>query len=144
MDALLDMLRAMRLTGGVFLDVSSRLPAETILKKLPSMYHQFKELADVDITQQPMEVGPTCHYVMGGIPTRIRGEVLRNNTDVVPGLYAAGECACVSVHGANRLGTNSLLDLVVFPVFSFKITLFHRTRRPLPSLRQDRPHSPLP
>jgi len=95
--------------GGVFLDVSSRLPAETIRKKLPSMYHQFKELADVDITAQPMEVGPTCHYVMGGV------EVEPDTAAAVgvPGLFAAGEVAG-GMHGSNRLGGNSLSDLLVF------------------------------
>jgi len=94
--------------GGVYLDVSSRLPAEVIIKKLPSMHHQFKELADVDITKEPMEVGPTCHYVMGGI------EVDPDSTQsVVPGLFAAGEVSG-GMHGSNRLGGNSLSDLLVF------------------------------
>ncbi len=94
--------------GGVFLDVSSRLPAETIIKKLPSMHHQFKELADVDITAEPMEVGPTCHYVMGGVEVDPDSE-----QSVVPGLFAAGEVAG-GMHGSNRLGGNSLSDLLVF------------------------------
>jgi succinate dehydrogenase / fumarate reductase, flavoprotein subunit len=94
--------------GGVFLDVSSRLSAEEIQRRLPSMYHQFKELADVDITADPMEVGPTCHYVMGGI------EVDADTAaSAVPGLYAAGECSG-GMHGSNRLGGNSLSDLLVF------------------------------
>jgi succinate dehydrogenase / fumarate reductase flavoprotein subunit len=94
--------------GGVFLDVSSRLPAEEIKRRLPSMHHQFKELADVDITAEPMEVGPTCHYVMGGV------EVDPDTaSSVVPGLFAAGEVAG-GMHGSNRLGGNSLSDLVVF------------------------------
>ncbi|HEX6077050.1 MAG TPA: fumarate reductase/succinate dehydrogenase flavoprotein subunit [Micromonosporaceae bacterium] len=94
--------------GGVYLDVSSRLPAETIIRKLPSMHHQFKELADVDITKEPMEVGPTCHYVMGGI------EVDPDSTQsVVSGLFAAGEVSG-GMHGSNRLGGNSLSDLLVF------------------------------
>jgi succinate dehydrogenase / fumarate reductase flavoprotein subunit len=94
--------------GGVFLDIASRLPADAIRKKLPSMYHQFKELADVDITAQPMEVGPTCHYVMGGV------EVDPDTAAaVVPGLFAAGEVAG-GMHGSNRLGGNSLSDLLVF------------------------------
>src|SRR5690348_7866830 len=94
--------------GGVFLDIASRRPAEEILKKLPSMYHQFKELADVDITKEPMEVGPTCHYVMGGV------EVDPDTTmSIVPGLFAAGEVAG-GMHGSNRLGGNSLSDLLVF------------------------------
>jgi succinate dehydrogenase flavoprotein subunit len=94
--------------GGVFLDVSTRLPAETIRKKLPSMYHQFKELADVDITAQPMEVGPTCHYVMGGVEVEPD-----TGQSVVPGLFAAGEVSG-GMHGSNRLGGNSLSDLLVF------------------------------
>jgi succinate dehydrogenase / fumarate reductase flavoprotein subunit len=95
--------------GGVFLDVSSRLPAEEIRRRLPSMYHQFKELADVDITAEPMEVGPTCHYVMGGVEVDPdTGAAAR-----VPGLFAAGEAAG-GMHGSNRLGGNSLSDLLVF------------------------------
>ena len=99
--------------GGVFLDISwikERLPnaAEHIKRKLPSMYHQFKELADIDITEEPMEVGPTTHYVMGGV----RVDADSQMTDV-PGLFAAGECAG-GLHGANRLGGNSLSDLLVF------------------------------
>jgi succinate dehydrogenase / fumarate reductase flavoprotein subunit len=94
--------------GGVFLDIASRLPAEEIKRRLPSMYHQFKELADVDITAQPMEVGPTCHYVMGGV------EVDPDTaSSIVPGLFAAGEVAG-GMHGSNRLGGNSLSDLIVF------------------------------
>jgi succinate dehydrogenase / fumarate reductase flavoprotein subunit len=95
--------------GGVFLDVSSRLPADTIRRKLPSMYHQFKELAGVDITAEPMEVGPTCHYVMGGV------EVVPDTCAAVgvPGLFAAGEVGG-GMHGSNRLGGNSLSDLLVF------------------------------
>ncbi|MEU3272874.1 fumarate reductase/succinate dehydrogenase flavoprotein subunit [Saccharomonospora sp. NPDC006951] len=94
--------------GGVFLDIASRLPAEEIRRRLPSMYHQFKELADVDITKEPMEVGPTCHYVMGGI------EVDPDTAAAsVPGLFAAGECSG-GMHGSNRLGGNSLSDLLVF------------------------------
>ncbi|MFJ2129425.1 fumarate reductase/succinate dehydrogenase flavoprotein subunit [Streptomyces sp. NPDC087845] len=95
--------------GGVFLDVSTRMPAEAIRRRLPSMYHQFKELADVDITAEAMEVGPTCHYVMGGI-------AVDSDTAAavaVPGLYAAGEVAG-GMHGSNRLGGNSLSDLLVF------------------------------
>ncbi|HUZ36124.1 MAG TPA: fumarate reductase/succinate dehydrogenase flavoprotein subunit [Streptosporangiaceae bacterium] len=94
--------------GGVFLDVSTRLPAEEILRKLPSMHHQFKELADVDITKEPMEVGPAQHYVMGGV------EVDPDTAEsVVPGLFAAGEVSG-GMHGSNRLGGNSLSDLLVF------------------------------
>ncbi|WP_405642185.1 fumarate reductase/succinate dehydrogenase flavoprotein subunit [Streptomyces uncialis] len=95
--------------GGVFLDVSTRMPAEAIRRRLPSMYHQFKELADVDITAEPMEVGPTCHYVMGGIAVESDTAAARG----VPGLFAAGEVAG-GMHGSNRLGGNSLSDLLVF------------------------------
>jgi succinate dehydrogenase / fumarate reductase flavoprotein subunit len=94
--------------GGVFLDIASRHPAEYIRKRLPSMYHQFKELAEVDITAEPMEVGPTCHYVMGGV--EVDPETAES---VVPGLFAAGEVAG-GMHGSNRLGGNSLSDLLVF------------------------------
>ncbi|HXI60480.1 MAG TPA: fumarate reductase/succinate dehydrogenase flavoprotein subunit [Polyangia bacterium] len=99
--------------GGVFLDIAwikSRVPggAEHIKKKLPSMYHQFKQLADIDITAVPMEVGPTTHYIMGGI--RVDAD---SQMSTVPGLFAAGECAA-GLHGANRLGGNSLSDLLVF------------------------------
>ncbi len=94
--------------GGVFLDIASRRSASYIQKRLPSMYHQFKELAEVDITVEPMEVGPTCHYVMGGV------EVDPDTAmSIVPGLFAAGEVAG-GMHGANRLGGNSLSDLLVF------------------------------
>jgi succinate dehydrogenase / fumarate reductase flavoprotein subunit len=99
--------------GGVFLDIAwigKKIPkaAEHIKKKLPSMYHQFKQLADIDITEQPMEVGPTTHYVMGGIRVDSDTQMSR-----VPGLFAAGECAA-GINGANRLGGNSLSDLLVF------------------------------
>src|SRR5680860_1413019 len=94
--------------GGVFLDVSTGLPAEEIRRRLPSMYHQFKELADVDITAEPMEVGPTCHYVMGGVEVDADTE-----QSLVEGLYAVGEVAG-GMHGSNRLGGNSLSDLLVF------------------------------
>jgi succinate dehydrogenase / fumarate reductase flavoprotein subunit len=93
--------------GGAYLDISHK-PAEYVKKKLPSMYHQFKELADVDITKGPMEVGPTCHYMMGGI--RVDAETAQST---VPGLFAAGEAAA-GLHGSNRLGGNSLSDLLVF------------------------------
>jgi succinate dehydrogenase / fumarate reductase flavoprotein subunit len=93
--------------GGAFLDISHK-PAEYVKRKLPSMYHQFLELADVDITRGPMEVGPTCHYMMGGI--RVDAETAQSS---VPGLFAAGEAAA-GLHGANRLGGNSLSDLLVF------------------------------
>jgi succinate dehydrogenase / fumarate reductase, flavoprotein subunit len=94
--------------GGVFLDIASRLPSEEIKRRLPSMYHQFMELAEVDITSEPMEVGPTCHYVMGGI--EVDPDTGAAN---VPGLFAAGECSG-GMHGSNRLGGNSLSDLLVF------------------------------
>ena len=94
--------------GGVYLDIASRRPAEHIEKRLPSMLHQFKELADIDITKEPMEIGPTCHYFMGGI--RVDAETAATT---VPGLFAAGEAAA-GMHGANRLGGNSLSDLLVF------------------------------
>jgi succinate dehydrogenase / fumarate reductase flavoprotein subunit len=99
--------------GGVFLDISwikEKLPnaAEHIKKKLPSMYHQFKQLADIDITKEPMEIGPTTHYMMGGVEVDAESQM-----STVPGLFAAGECAA-GLHGANRLGGNSLSDLVVF------------------------------
>ena len=94
--------------GGVYLDIASRRTPEFIRKRLPSMYHQFKELADVDITAEPMEIGPTCHYAMGGIEVDPETEL-----SVVPGLYAVGECSG-GMHGSNRLGGNSLSDLIVF------------------------------
>src|SRR6266849_3554931 len=99
--------------GGVFLDIAwikQKLPqaAEHIKRKLPSMYHQFKQLADIDITREPMEIGPTTHYIMGGI--RVDGDT---QMSTVPGLFAAGECAA-GINGANRLGGNSLSDLLVF------------------------------
>lgn len=93
--------------GGAYLDISHK-PADYVKKKLPSMYHQFRELADVDITAGPMEVGPTCHYMMGGI--RVEAETAQAT---IPGLFAAGEAAA-GLHGANRLGGNSLSDLLVF------------------------------
>src|SRR5437899_4081440 len=99
--------------GGVFLDIAwikQKIPnaAEHIKKKLPSMYHQFKQLADIDITKEPMEVGPTTHYMMGGVKVDADSQM-----SDVPGLFAAGECAA-GLHGANRLGGNSLSDLLVF------------------------------
>ncbi|ADD45149.1 fumarate reductase/succinate dehydrogenase flavoprotein subunit [Stackebrandtia nassauensis] len=94
--------------GGVFLDVSTRLKPEEIIKRLPSMHHQFKELADVDITKEPMEVGPTCHYVMGGV--EVDPDTQQSK---VAGLFAAGEVSG-GMHGSNRLGGNSLSDLLVF------------------------------
>ncbi|WP_327143887.1 succinate dehydrogenase flavoprotein subunit [Nocardia sp. NBC_01327] len=97
----------------VYIDVT-HLGADVLEEKLPDITEFARTYLGVDPVTELVPVMPTCHYVMGGIPTRIRGEVLANNTDVVPGLYAAGECACVSVHGSNRLGTNSLLDINVF------------------------------
>src|SRR6202034_2257451 len=99
--------------GGVFLDIAwikERIPnaAEHIKKKLPSMYHQFKQLADIDITKEPMEIGPTTHYMMGGVAVDAESQM-----STVPGLFAAGE-AGAGLHGANRLGGNSLSDLLVF------------------------------
>src|SRR5438128_4675753 len=99
--------------GGVFLDISwikNRIPnaAEHIKRKLPSMYHQFKQLGDIDITREAMEVGPTTHYIMGGVRVDAETQMSR-----VPGLFACGECA-VGINGANRLGGNSLSDLLVF------------------------------
>jgi succinate dehydrogenase / fumarate reductase flavoprotein subunit len=94
--------------GGVFLDIASRRDPDYIRRRLPSMYHQFKELADVDITAEPMEIGPTCHYFMGGV--RVEADTAAST---VPGLYAVGEVAG-GMHGANRLGGNSLSDLLVF------------------------------
>ncbi len=96
----------------------THLGAETIMKRLPSVFEIGHNFANVDITKEPIPVVPTIHYQMGGIPTNIHGQVVtqnaNNQSEVVNGLYAVGECACVSVHGANRLGTNSLLDLLVF------------------------------
>src|SRR5262245_39049215 len=96
--------------GGVYLDIASRRSPEFILKRLPSMYHQFKELADVDITKQPMEIGPTCHYVMGGVEVDPDSAAAAGT---VRGLFAAGEVSG-GMHGSNRLGGNSLSDLLVF------------------------------
>ncbi|MGN6722113.1 MAG: fumarate reductase/succinate dehydrogenase flavoprotein subunit [Marmoricola sp.] len=94
--------------GGVYLDIASRRTPEFIRKRLPSMYHQFKELADVDITKEAMEIGPTCHYAMGGVEVDADTE-----QSLVPGLYSVGECSG-GMHGSNRLGGNSLSDLIVF------------------------------
>ncbi|GIH69249.1 fumarate reductase/succinate dehydrogenase flavoprotein subunit [Sphaerimonospora thailandensis] len=116
--------------GGVFLDVSTRLPAEEITRRLPSMYHQFKELADVDITAEPMQVGPTCHYVMGGIEVDADTQAAS-----VPGLFAAGEVSG-GMHGSNRLGGNSLSDLLVFgrrAGAGASAYVNDLTRRPVPS-----------
>ena len=97
----------------VLLDVT-HLGAEVLESKLPDITEFSRTYLGVDPVVEPVPVFPTCHYVMGGIPTNVHGEVLRDNENVIPGLYAAGECACVSVHGSNRLGTNSLLDINVF------------------------------
>jgi len=113
--------------GGAYLDISHK-PAEYVKKKLPSMYHQFKELADVDITKGPMEVGPTCHYMMGGI--RVDAETAQST---VPGLFAAGEAAA-GLHGANRLGGNSLSDLLVFGRRAGLAAAQHAKRSSTPSI----------
>jgi len=112
--------------GGAYLDISHK-PAEYVKKKLPSMYHQFKELADVDITKGPMEVGPTCHYMMGGI--RVDAETAEST---VPGLFAAGEAAA-GLHGSNRLGGNSLSDLLVFGRRAGLAAAEHAKHAPAPS-----------
>ena len=119
----------------------THLGAETIMKRLPSVFEIGHNFANVDITKEPIPVVPTIHYQMGGIPTNIHGQVVEprggNPNAVVRGLYAVGECACVSVHGANRLGTNSLLDLLVFGRAA--------GRHIVQSLQQaDIPHKPLP
>ncbi|MEU7870171.1 fumarate reductase/succinate dehydrogenase flavoprotein subunit [Dactylosporangium sp. NPDC049140] len=117
--------------GGVLLDIASRLPAEQVRKRLPSMYHQFKELADVDITKQPMEVGPTCHYVMGGVEVDAD-----SGSAAVAGLFAAGEVSG-GMHGSNRLGGNSLSDLLVFGKRAGEHAAVHATeagrRKPSPA-----------
>ena len=125
----------------------THLGGDTILKRLPSVFEIGHNFANVDITKEPIPVVPTIHYQMGGIPTNINGQVVipRNgvHNDIVNGLYAVGECSCVSVHGANRLGTNSLLDLLVFGkasgdhiVKSFKDA--DKTHKPLPADAADR------
>jgi succinate dehydrogenase / fumarate reductase flavoprotein subunit len=114
--------------GGVFLDIHSRRSAEDIKRKLPAMYHQFKELGDVDITKEPMEVGPTAHYTMGGI--RVDPDTQQSR---VEGLFAAGECAA-GMHGANRLGGNSLSDLLVFGRISGLHAAKYAKGREAPSL----------
>jgi succinate dehydrogenase / fumarate reductase, flavoprotein subunit len=117
--------------GGAFLDISHQ-PAEYVKRKLPSMYHQFLELADVDLTKGPMEVGPTCHYMMGGV--RVDAETAEST---VPGLFAAGEAAA-GLHGANRLGGNSLSDLLVFGLRAGRAAAEHakRTAPPFPDAAQ--------
>jgi len=122
--------------GGVFLDISwikSRVPngAEHIRKKLPSMYHQFKQLADLDITEEPMEVGPTTHYVMGGV--RVDSDT---QMSTVPGLFAAGECAA-GINGANRLGGNSLSDLLVFGKRAGEFAAKYARDAPAGAINQD-------
>ena len=92
----------------------THLGTETIMKRLPSVFEIGHNFANVDISKEPIPVVPTIHYQMGGIPTNIHGQVVAPHSEIVNGFYAVGECACVSVHGANRLGTNSLLDLLVF------------------------------
>jgi succinate dehydrogenase / fumarate reductase flavoprotein subunit len=119
----------------VFLDIAwikEKLPgaADHIRRKLPSMYHQFKELADLDITQEPMEVGPTTHYIMGGI--RVDGDTQEST---VPGLFAAGECAA-GINGANRLGGNSLSDLIVFGKRAGEYAAAHAKARRAPALNE--------
>jgi len=109
--------------GGVFLDIASRRSADYIKKRLPSMYHQFKELADVDITAEAMEIGPTCHYVMGGVEVDPD-----SGASIVPGLFAAGEVAG-GMHGSNRLGGNSLSDLLVFGRRAGLNAAYHAERR---------------
>src|SRR5439155_25896700 len=113
--------------GGAYLDISHK-PADYVKTKLPSMYHQFKELADVDITKEPMEVGPTCHYMMGGI--RVDEESAQSS---LAGLFAAGEAA-VGLHGANRLGGNSLSDLLVFGRRAGLAAAKHASSTPAPSI----------
>jgi succinate dehydrogenase / fumarate reductase flavoprotein subunit len=118
--------------GGVFLDIATRRSAEDIKRRLPGMYHQFKELADVDITKEPMEVGPTCHYAMGGV--RVDPDT---QAATVPGLFAAGEAAG-GMHGANRLGGNSLSDLLVFGRRAGQYAAEHALGlQELPALDQD-------
>ena len=113
--------------GGAFLDISHK-PADYVKRKLPSMYHQFLELADVDITKGPMEVGPTCHYMMGGI--RVDAETAQSS---IPGLFAAGEAAA-GLHGANRLGGNSLSDLLVFGRRAGLAAAEHAKRTSVPTI----------
>ena len=118
--------------GGVFLDVASQRSPEEIVRKLPGMYHQFKELADVDITKDPMEVGPTCHYMMGGV--RVDPETQEST---IPGLFAAGEVSG-GMHGANRLGGNSLSDLLVFGKRAGEFAAIHaQGRATFPAIDQD-------
>ncbi len=130
--------------GGVFLDIASRRPADYIRKRLPSMYHQFKELAGVDITKEAMEVGPTCHYLNGGLRVEADSAATR-----VAGLFAAGEVAG-GLHGANRLGGNSLSDLVVFGrraglyAAEYVKSLKGQVALDAGQVETRRPHAPLP
>ena len=123
----------------VYIDVR-HLGADVLEAKLPDITEFARTYLGVDPVTELVPVYPTCHYVMGGIPTTIHGQVLRDNNDVVPGLYAAGECACVSVHGANRLGTNSLLDINVFGrragIAAAEYALRTRLRRPAARTRR--------
>ena len=118
------------------------LGAETIMKRLPSVFEIGHNFANVDITKEPIPVVPTIHYQMGGIPTNVNGQVVVQkgdvNNHVVNGLYAVGECSCVSVHGANRLGTNSLLDLLVFGrAAGYHIVEFNKTSKEHKDLPKD-------
>ncbi|PWN04992.1 fumarate reductase/succinate dehydrogenase flavoprotein subunit [Nocardioides silvaticus] len=117
--------------GGVYLDIASRRTPEFIKKRLPSMYHQFKELADVDITKEPMEIGPTCHYAMGGVEVDPETEM-----SVVPGLYSVGECSG-GMHGSNRLGGNSLSDLIVFGKRAGDAAAAYAASNGIPSVSED-------
>ncbi|HEV8688857.1 MAG TPA: succinate dehydrogenase flavoprotein subunit [Ideonella sp.] len=129
----------------IHLDMT-HLGAETIMKRLPSVFEIGHNFANVDITKEPIPVVPTIHYQMGGIPTNIHGQVVMpkngNPNEIVNGLYAVGECSCVSVHGANRLGTNSLLDLIVFGRAAgnhiVAAALKQRSHKPLPADAADR------
>ncbi len=122
------------------------LGAETIMKRLPSVYEIGHNFANVDITKEPIPVVPTIHYQMGGIPTNIHGQVVaqtaNSHADPINGLYAVGECSCVSVHGANRLGTNSLLDLLVFGRAAgnhiVDFNLKNKSHKPIPADAADR------
>jgi len=130
----------------VVLDMT-HLGAETIMKRLPSIFEIGHNFANVDITKEPIPVVPTIHYQMGGVPTNIHGQVVAprdgNPNAVIEGLYAVGECSCVSVHGANRLGTNSLLDLIVFGRacgdFIVSRNLKAESHKALPQDASDRP-----
>jgi succinate dehydrogenase / fumarate reductase flavoprotein subunit len=124
----------------------THLGGDTIMKRLPSVYEIGHNFANVDITKEPIPVVPTIHYQMGGIPTNVHGQVVvpKNGVpnDIINGLYAVGECSCVSVHGANRLGTNSLLDLVVFGRAAgnhiVDYNLKNKSHKPLPKDAADR------